>query len=76
MINRGTEVHTDGSAYVSSPRARARADHPPVEGSADFSTVQPELDVVLFLDHHILAMFEPGISRREEEEAYAADHCE
>lgn len=70
MINGSTEVRTDDSAYVFGCFITSRTDspgHPPVEGSVDFSTVQPKLDVVLFVDHRVLATREPGVSRREEE---------
>ena len=42
--------------------------HPPVEGFADIGTEQPELDVVLFIDHRVLTMCEPGAFSRKREE--------
>jgi len=42
--------------------------HSPVEGFTDISTGQPELDVVLFVDHRVLTMCEPGIYHRRREE--------
>jgi len=38
--------------------------HSPIEGFTDISTGQPELDVVLFTDHRVLVMCEPGTSHR------------
>ena len=38
--------------------------HSPVEGSTDIDTEQPELNIVSFIDHCVLAMCEPRAFRR------------
>ena len=41
--------------------------HSSVKGLADISTGQPKVDIILFIDHCVLALYEPGTSygRRE-----------
>ena len=38
--------------------------HSPVKGSTDISTGQPELDVILFVDHRVLTDRESGTHQR------------
>ena len=41
--------------------------HSSVKGSTDISTGQPELDVILFVDHRVLTDRESGTSQRSRE---------
>ena len=47
--------------------------HSPVEGIPNISTVQPEFDIILVIDHRILATCKPGTTIEEGKETFA-DH--
>ena len=49
--------------------------HSPIKSSTDIGTGQPELDIILFIDHCVLAMCESRSSHRGKEKMYL-DHCE